>query len=207
MANFRKRSHTFSKKEPTSKDLSNLLEEKQYLVKLLDNKLKSAETRLTDMQSSLVESQRKDQLLQDLNKRLVEAEEKLRGKESEISRLQQELIKTKNTGSSAKITIKEGWLHTRGHLLPTWSRQWFILTNYDGVLYQAKSPNDKVTGLLNLRGAYVCADSARKMGRNYCIILMSETDKRTYYLGTETEEEMNDWINALQERIEALSFV
>jgi len=82
MASFRKRSNTFGKRETkdTTVGIRNLLEEKQYLAKVLENKLKSAETRLKDMKNNLEESSKKDEILQELNNRLIEAESKIKGK-------------------------------------------------------------------------------------------------------------------------------
>ena len=67
-----------------------ILEEKKYLLGVLDNKLLSAETRLGDMQTNL-DDEKKFEMLSTLMSRLQQAEDKIRGKDDEISELQKAL--------------------------------------------------------------------------------------------------------------------
>lgn len=57
-----------------------------------------------------------------------------------------------------------------------------------------------------MRGAYVQHDSEKKTGKDWCFMIISEFDKRTYYICAENKEEMESWITAIEERINQLSF-
>ena len=126
--------------------LTNLnFDDKQYKMKVLENKLKTAESKLNDMSTSLDKNQQQDKILDELNKRLTvhknrvrflfkkEAEEKLRNKDEQIEKLQQEL-KKQITPSTPTITptkrsqlwIKEGWLYMKqGTIFSTWTKRCF----------------------------------------------------------------------------------
>lgn len=136
---------------------------------------------------------------------LQDAEEKLRNKDTEIVKLNDKLKKTV-TNSIAPVTIiphtKQGWLLMKGNLLPTWTRRYFLLSNTDksGNMYHCKEENGKIMGQINLRGAYVKKEDTAKLN-TFVFMVMSEIDKRTYYLTADSEEEMDSWISAIQERI------
>lgn len=76
----------------------------------------------------------------------------------------------------------------------------------DGRIYYAKSNVDRFLGMIVLRGAYVQQDSQKKSGKDFCFFVISEFDKRTYYLAAETKEEMETWIKVIQDKINELSF-
>ena len=68
MSGFRTRSQSFSQKESVT---VNLLDDKQYIVKVLQNKLKTAESKMKDIVQSIEKSAQQDKILQDLSQRLM----------------------------------------------------------------------------------------------------------------------------------------
>ena len=68
MSGFRTRSQSFSQKESVT---VNLLDDKQYIVKVLQNKLKTAESKMKDIVQSIEKSAQQDKILQELNQRLM----------------------------------------------------------------------------------------------------------------------------------------
>jgi len=182
------------------------LEEKKYLLGLLDDKLLSAESRLGEMKSNLDDT-KKDTILDDLTKRLKQAEDKIREKEAELQKalnnnltLNPTKIHPLNNSNEPtpvirdvrtqtilvpvlmKFNSKEGWLTKKGGLIPSWNRRWCTLSATDGRLYYARSSTERFLGMIVLRGAYIQHDAAKKSGKEWCFMLMSEFDKRTYYI-------------------------
>jgi TolA-binding protein len=70
MSSFRNRSASL--RGATSSNLNkNMLDDKQYKMKVLENKLKTAESKLNDMSTSLDKNEQQDKILEELNKRLT----------------------------------------------------------------------------------------------------------------------------------------
>jgi len=149
--------------------------------------------------------------LEDISHKLKSAEDRINAKETEIKKLQEELMKrvpsTTIINNIAKTTLKEGWLTKKGIIIPTWSRRWCTLSSADGRLYYAKTESERFLGMIVLRGAYVQQDVSKKSGKDWCFMIMSEFDKKTYFLQADTQADMESWINAVQDRIDYFSFI
>eukprot|EP01114_Cavostelium_apophysatum_P021458 TRINITY_DN7493_c0_g1_i1.p1 TRINITY_DN7493_c0_g1~~TRINITY_DN7493_c0_g1_i1.p1 ORF type:complete len:699 (+),score=207.78 TRINITY_DN7493_c0_g1_i1:74-2098(+) len=224
ISKFRTRANTFSRYASLRmKSAARVtLEEKKYLLNQLDTKLQTAETK---MQANTKDHQKKDDILEDLTQKLQYAEDKIRGKDTEIKQLQvinKELERTVSlkilpskkivqqilipSPSSLTGNAKTGWLTKKGGIMPTWNRRWCTLSSTDGRLYYAKSSTERFLGMVILRGAYVQQDVTKKSGRDHCFLVVSEFDRRTYLMCADTETEMHEWIAAIQQQINVFSF-
>jgi len=176
-------------------------------------------------------------ILSDLQKRLNLAEEKIREKEAELQlalknnsltptkfhpliqkenesqqQTHTQIIRETRTQTilvpvTMQFNAKEGWLTKKGGIIPSWNRRWCTLSATDGRLYYSRSSTERFLGMIVLRGAYIQHDATRKSGKDWCFMLMSEFDKRTYYICADSKEDMESWIAAIDERINYFSFV
>jgi len=80
------------------------------------------------------------------------------------------------------------------------------MTSLNEQLFHAKSQTEKLIPMLSLRGAYAQKDVNNKSGKPHCFVIISEADKRTFYMAGDTEEEAIEWVEMLQKRINDISF-
>lgn len=203
LENFRKKAQTFALNSINSDAKSNrsksksVLAEKKYLLAVLDHKLKSAESRMGDLQINIDNRQDKEDLLNDLNHRLRLAEEQLQSKDQRILRLEERLAQTGN--------LKEGWLAKRGNILPFWRNRWCALSGVENRLYYSSNPTDHFRGMISLQTATVRVDTENETGRKFAFIIDTfespEKEGHSYWLQASSEEVMNDWVFAIGERI------
>lgn len=85
--------------------------------------------------------------LDELDKKLLLAEENLRKKEKEILQLKDKL----KHNEKLEKHLKEGWLTKKGNIIPSWKRRWVVLSGIDHRLYYSKFPNYKFNGMISLR--------------------------------------------------------
>jgi len=174
------------------------------LLEALNNKLKSAESRLVSLNAILQENRSKQKTLEELNLKFMSALQKVQMQEERITELQ--LMLEKSQSVSTEVTqVKTGWLTKRGNFFPSWRRRWFSLSGLDYQLYYSKTATDRFLGAIILKGATVQCDLAKKYGRDWCFVINTEMGgKRAYALCADSENEMNEWIEALEEKIKLL---
>jgi hypothetical protein len=93
----------------------------------------------------------------------------------------------------------------RGFIFPTWNKQFFSLSALHEHLFHGNT-KDKLLPMMSLKGSFVKKDTNAKSGKSFCFLIQSEADKRTYYLAAESEEEMDQWVQVIQQRIDAINY-
>jgi len=183
---------------------------------VLDNKLKSASSRMLLMKENLNSAQKSEEMLDELNKRLHAAEDRIRGKDQQLNLLREQLdIKavaaiTDNTMAnfmSSPYHLRQGWLNKKGNIIPIWSQRYCAISGVDHRLYYSKSQEDKYLGFIVLHGAFVQEDTMKKSGKDHCFMVLAEAEKHTYYFAAASKEDMDEWMGLIQERIIYLNFV
>lgn len=88
----------------------------------------------------------------------------------------------------------EGWLNKRGELNKSWQRRWFVLKG--NLLFYFDKRNDREPlGMIILEG---CTVELAEEGEQYCFqIVFHGPNNRTYYLSTESQTNMEQWMKAL----------
>lgn len=150
----------------------------------------------TDDESKLLLKNQQDSI-EVLKKSLVGTETLLTAKQEEIlnqiSSLKDSMksMPKKKKTSSVK---KEGYLIKQGKFVKSWMRRFFYLTN--NILYYSKSKEKRVhiLGHIDLNGAIIRTNKIPSLPNLISII----TPLRTYYLRAETENEMLEWVEALE---------
>eukprot|EP01130_Rhizamoeba_saxonica_P011918 TRINITY_DN4976_c0_g1_i1.p1 TRINITY_DN4976_c0_g1~~TRINITY_DN4976_c0_g1_i1.p1 ORF type:complete len:472 (+),score=112.10 TRINITY_DN4976_c0_g1_i1:2-1417(+) len=96
--------------------------------------------------------------------------------------------------------FKEGYMLKQGSFVKNWKKRYFFFES--GHLYYAKSPKARfeTLGGIPLKGAKLMLEE--NPTRKYSFTI--ETENRTYFLVPETEEEKEEWIEFINERISDL---
>ncbi|XP_013383364.1 pleckstrin homology domain-containing family H member 2-like [Lingula anatina] len=113
--------------------------------------------------------------------------------DSDSSEPEHKLLKYATYGMNKGGFEKCGYLTKLGGKVKNWKKRWFVLQN--GELLYYKTPNDIVRrpqGIIGLDGT---TKILKSQGANTFQIV---TMKRTYYLTTNTQEEMDEWIKVMQ---------
>uniref|UniRef100_A0A2M4AW21 Putative pleckstrin similarity domain protein n=1 Tax=Anopheles triannulatus TaxID=58253 RepID=A0A2M4AW21_9DIPT len=88
----------------------------------------------------------------------------------------------------------EGWMNKRGELNKSWQRRWFVLKG-NLLFYFEKRGDKEPLGMIILEG---CTVELAKEGEQYCFqIIFHGPNNRTYYLSTESQPVMEQWMKAL----------
>eukprot|EP01119_Soliformovum_irregulare_P012896 TRINITY_DN3379_c0_g1_i2.p1 TRINITY_DN3379_c0_g1~~TRINITY_DN3379_c0_g1_i2.p1 ORF type:complete len:767 (-),score=301.80 TRINITY_DN3379_c0_g1_i2:674-2647(-) len=200
---FKEKARTFAKKTLVSQVKSDraksrsVLAEKKYLLSVLDHKLKSAESRIQDLNENLSGRKTHEDSLENLLGKLQEAQEIIKGKDEKIDRLVKKLCQSGN--------LKEGWLAKRGNILPFWRNRWVALSAVENRLYYAENAADHFRGMISLQNAKVRIDHDKKeTSRDFAMIIEVPEAKGTvaYWLQAADQQSLESWVEAIQERID-----
>ncbi|XP_052867243.1 sesquipedalian-2 isoform X1 [Anopheles cruzii] len=88
----------------------------------------------------------------------------------------------------------EGWLNKRGEMNKSWQRRWFVLKG-NLLFYFEKRGDKEPLGMIILEG---CTVELAEEGEQYCFqVIFHGPNNRTYYLSTESQSNMEQWMKAL----------
>ncbi|XP_058442987.1 sesquipedalian-1 [Malaya genurostris] len=88
----------------------------------------------------------------------------------------------------------EGWLNKRGEINKSWQRRWFVLKGNLLFYFERKGEREPL-GMIILEG---CTVELAEEGEQYCFqIIFHGPNNRTYYLSTESQGNMEQWMKAL----------
>ncbi|XP_065091300.1 sesquipedalian-1 [Ochlerotatus camptorhynchus] len=88
----------------------------------------------------------------------------------------------------------EGWLNKRGEVNKSWQRRWFVLKGNLLFYFERKGDREPL-GMIILEG---CTVELAEEGEQYCFqIIFHGPNNRTYYLSTESQSNMEQWMKAL----------
>lgn len=88
----------------------------------------------------------------------------------------------------------EGWLNKRGEINKSWQRRWFVLKGNLLFYFERKGDREPL-GMIILEG---CTVELAEEGEQYCFqIMFHGPNNRTYYLSTESQSNMEQWMKAL----------
>uniref|UniRef100_A0A182QTP5 PH domain-containing protein n=1 Tax=Anopheles farauti TaxID=69004 RepID=A0A182QTP5_9DIPT len=88
----------------------------------------------------------------------------------------------------------EGWLNKRGELNKSWQRRWFVLKG-NLLFYFEKRTDKEPLGMIILEG---CTVELAEESEQYCFqIIFHGPNNRTYFLSTESQSNMEQWMKAL----------
>lgn len=106
------------------------------------------------------------------------------------------------TGEEEAEAVRvEGWMAKQGHIIRNWKNRWFIL---DGrrMFYFAKEGATRPKGVIRLvKGTEVVVEE--RYNKPYCFTL--QTPKKKFILQAANEEEMAEWIDAINTNLEAVA--
>lgn len=88
----------------------------------------------------------------------------------------------------------EGWLNKRGEVNKSWQRRWFVLKGNLLFYFERKGEREPL-GMIILEG---CTVELAEEGEQYCFqIIFHGANNRTYFLSTESQDNMEQWMKAL----------
>ncbi|XP_052900408.1 sesquipedalian-1 [Anopheles moucheti] len=88
----------------------------------------------------------------------------------------------------------EGWMNKRGETNKSWQRRWFVLKG-NLLFYFEKRTDKEPLGMIILEG---CTVELAEESEQYCFqIIFHGPNNRTYYLSTESQANMEQWMKAL----------
>ncbi|XP_058813952.1 sesquipedalian-1 [Topomyia yanbarensis] len=88
----------------------------------------------------------------------------------------------------------EGWLNKRGEINKSWQRRWFVLKGNLLFYFERKGEREPL-GMIILEG---CTVELAEESEQYCFqIIFHGPNNRTYYLSTESQGNMEQWMKAL----------
>ncbi|XP_053691241.1 sesquipedalian-1 [Sabethes cyaneus] len=88
----------------------------------------------------------------------------------------------------------EGWLNKRGEINKSWQRRWFVLKGNLLFYFERKGDREPL-GMIILEG---CTVELAEEGEQYCFqVIFHGPNNRTYYLSTESQVNMEQWMKAL----------
>eukprot|EP00698_Gefionella_okellyi_P005550 TRINITY_DN15058_c0_g1_i1.p1 TRINITY_DN15058_c0_g1~~TRINITY_DN15058_c0_g1_i1.p1 ORF type:complete len:1261 (-),score=433.54 TRINITY_DN15058_c0_g1_i1:71-3853(-) len=90
----------------------------------------------------------------------------------------------------------QGWLTKQGGAIKTWKKRWFLLKGPQLFYYKTQKDHEPV-GTILLRGATVKSGVDKEAGRKFAFTVTPLND-RTFFVHAETEDELTEWIAALQ---------
>ena len=92
----------------------------------------------------------------------------------------------------------EGWMAKEGHIFKTWKNRWFVL---DGrtIAYFSKEGAKQPKGIINMAdGTDLIVEE--RYPRPFCFTIL--TPAKRYVLQTADDDEMAEWIEAIQNNLE-----
>ncbi|XP_035903781.1 sesquipedalian-1 [Anopheles stephensi] len=88
----------------------------------------------------------------------------------------------------------EGWMNKRGESNKSWQRRWFVLKG-NLLFYFDKRTDKEPLGMIILEG---CTVELAEESEQYCFqIIFHGPNNRSYYLSTESQTNMEQWMKAL----------
>lgn len=88
----------------------------------------------------------------------------------------------------------EGWLNKRGEINKSWQKRWFVLKGNLLFYFERKGDREPL-GMIILEG---CTVELAEEGEQYCFqVIFHGPNNRTYYLSTESQSNMEQWMKAL----------
>ncbi|EFA75580.1 p21-activated protein kinase [Heterostelium album PN500] len=90
---------------------------------------------------------------------------------------------------------KEGELKKQGHIVKNWKKRWFRIQK-DMLFYFKEQSDQRPIGVVPLRMCRVSVNSS--IGKQYCFELVSPRIDKTFYIQATSQDEMNQWIKAVE---------
>jgi hypothetical protein len=101
------------------------------------------------------------------------------------------------------MTFKVGWLTKQGGTVFTnWKRRFFKLDETAGTLsyFESNNPNEKVLGVVVIKGATVAMTDKGEKGKfNFTIV--SRAKDKVFHAYSDNKEEAEDWVKKLNQFI------
>ncbi|KAJ8072327.1 hypothetical protein PM082_015886 [Marasmius tenuissimus] len=104
-------------------------------------------------------------------------------------------------GSFDESVIKAGYLWKKGERRKTWKKRWFVLRP-GHLAYYKTAAEYQLLRLLDLKDVHSCSPVSLKRHEN-AFGLVSPV--RTYYLQAKTSEEVQEWVQAIEETRQGLT--
>ncbi|EGC35230.1 hypothetical protein DICPUDRAFT_152431 [Dictyostelium purpureum] len=92
----------------------------------------------------------------------------------------------------------QGYLVKQGGSIKTWKKRWCVLKN--GSIFYSKKANSGELGIIHLKCVSSVVASTKK--KNNCFEI--ETPERTYYMKAPSPQDMNQWIEVLNQHLKKL---
>ena len=97
----------------------------------------------------------------------------------------------------------EGWMAKQGHIFKTWKNRWFVLDGRN-VLYYAKEGSAKPRGAIQMvDGTDVIVEESYP--KPYCFTIV--TPRKRFVLQAADEDEMAEWLEAIQNNLEVVPYM
>jgi hypothetical protein len=95
------------------------------------------------------------------------------------------------------LLVVEGWMAKQGHFFPNWKNRWFVLVGRT-LSYYTKQGAKTPQGVISLlRGTDLVVEE--RYAKPFCFTVVTRTKK--FILQAANEEEMTEWIEAIQNNI------
>lgn len=150
----------------------------------------------SDNESQLILKHQKEKI-EELTQQLQKTESLLNSKQEELIEHLSNIKSTINTPESNKPrTKKEGYLIKRGQIIRSWRKRFFYISSTGLYYAKTKETRHAALGVIDLDEAKIELDPA------FPLLFKINTPKRLWFIKAENQEDMDDWINVLNARIE-----
>eukprot|EP00029_Vermamoeba_vermiformis_P002869 TRINITY_DN13238_c0_g1_i1.p1 TRINITY_DN13238_c0_g1~~TRINITY_DN13238_c0_g1_i1.p1 ORF type:complete len:446 (-),score=139.44 TRINITY_DN13238_c0_g1_i1:132-1469(-) len=95
------------------------------------------------------------------------------------------------------MSVKKGYLTKEGEIVKSWKKRWFVLGT-ETLSYYKNTKEDKPLGVVRLKDVAKVNASSRK--NKSCLELV--TSRRTYYFVADNNEELKQWKDTVQKRLD-----
>jgi len=109
--------------------------------------------------------------------------------------------KLKISVASLNPPDKEGFLTKQGGSIKTWKRRWFVLKGKKLVYFKTRT-DVEATGIIELEADSFVRDERTDKDKKRKYMFSVGTSRRVFFMHSETEAEMNQWIHAIKNNIE-----
>lgn len=109
--------------------------------------------------------------------------------------------KLKISVASLNPPDKEGFLIKQGGSIKTWKRRWFVLKGKKLVYFKTRT-DVEATGIIELEADSFVRDERTDKDKKRKYMFSVGTSRRVFFMHSETEAEMNQWIHAIKNNIE-----
>jgi hypothetical protein len=109
--------------------------------------------------------------------------------------------KLKISVASLSPPDKEGFLIKQGGSIKTWKRRWFVLKGKKLVYFKTRT-DVEATGIIELEADSFVRDERTDKDKKRKYMFSVGTSRRVFFMHSETEAEMNQWIQAIKNNIE-----